>query len=754
MDDQKLFELEVLKIANHLWPEDFSGGSEIIDGKERDGVFITEETVHLVECTVSKTKDKADKDVGKLVALANKMQKTYPDKGVKCWFVTKHEPTADQRTVANKAGYTVNICSYDRFQSRLIDVWEYLKCRNDYPFGSARNLQTGDFKIQEEYIDVSLNPLKNTTQSATIEKLAESAKDGHKIIIQGYYGVGKSMALKEIFKTLSKQYREKQTFKFPIYINLRDHHGQTNPVEVLERHARSIGFKYPFHLVRAWRAGYAILILDGFDEIAAFGWAGKTSTLKDVRYKSVEVVREFFRQNPQKSSIIIAGRINYFDSIKECENAFGTSTGLQYQIGDFTDTQISEYLKKKGIVTTIPNWIPARPLLIGYLAANSILANLIEASHSSTASEGWDFLITEICKREAAIEAGLLPETVREIIEGIASFARKFQSGLGPIFQVDLERVFIDKCGYPPDERALVLLQRLPGLGSPDQQDGSRYFIDEQYVDVSKAGEVYRWINNPYQYKMSSDPRQWQECLSEIGIEMLCHKVSDLNGGIMEEAIFHASRLEFQVLSSDILLALNYAEKSWTRENITFTDLIIPSFELKQGVNLSRLRFRDVFFKELILEANNCNSTSPIFENCYIGKVIGCANVLALPEKIKNGNTIDSFESQETTTTAILSLNMPISGKVGLTILKKLYIQAGAGRQENAFYRGLSPNEQSYVPAILEYLKQNNLAIPSKKTNTNGVWQPVKSRYSEIRNILVNKLYKSPLIEALNKVSV
>jgi hypothetical protein len=33
-----------------------------------------------------------------------------------------------------------------------------------------------------------------------------------------------------------------------------------------ERHGRNIGFPNPSQLVRAWKAGYAVLLLDGFDE--------------------------------------------------------------------------------------------------------------------------------------------------------------------------------------------------------------------------------------------------------------------------------------------------------------------------------------------------------------------------------------------------------------------------------------------------------------------------------------------------------
>lgn len=754
MEDFDL-EKEVKNIASQLWPEAFGGGCEVIGGKERDGVYITEETVHIIECTTSRTKEKAEKDVGKLSSLAKQMQKKYPDKGVKGWFVTKDEPTADQRAVVTSKGYLVTACAFEKFQSKLINVSIYINCRYNYPFGSIRDPQTGDFKVTEEYVDIELCNTKDKHQLWSTDNIATEILNGKKIIIQGHYGVGKSMTLKEIYKILNKKYNSKAIVKFPLYINLRDHHGQLNPVEAIERHARNIGYSNPDHIVRAWRSGYAILILDGYDEIAALGWAGKSSTLKEIRYKSMELLREFIRQTPSGTGILLAGRANYFDSLKETEKAFGLSPNVPIlSIGDFTKEQIEEYLSKKKITATIPEWIPSRPLLLGYLVAKGILNNLINTNGIDNPAEGWDILLDEISKRESAIEAGLMPETIREIIEGVATFARRFQNGLGPVYQEDLERVFNEKCGYHPDDRALVLLQRLPGLAPQDQQDGSRYFIDEHFASVAKAGEVIRYIQNSYEYKISADPRQWQETLDDIGTQLICLKSGDFNPGLIEDAILNAKRICADVLATDILIALNYLGKPWSRESVVFRNILIPTFELKKENDWSRVKFQDVIFRELIIEDIPDKITSPYFQDCYIGTIIGCNNISALPGEIYDNILIDNFEAQETTTSALLGLYLPVPVKVGLTILKKLYLQAGGGRQENAFYRGLSTNEKSYIAPVLEYLKQKGVAIPSKKANTNNVWQPSKSHFARIRNILINKNYKVEFIEQMKDVTL
>lgn len=49
------FEDEVRRIARELWPAAAFGGSLIVDGRERDGIFETEEFIHVIEATLLRT---------------------------------------------------------------------------------------------------------------------------------------------------------------------------------------------------------------------------------------------------------------------------------------------------------------------------------------------------------------------------------------------------------------------------------------------------------------------------------------------------------------------------------------------------------------------------------------------------------------------------------------------------------------------------------------------------------------------------
>lgn len=63
MFDANEFENDVRRVARLRWPDAGYAGAELIDGRERDGVYITEDCVHLLECTTSRTLAKARDDL-------------------------------------------------------------------------------------------------------------------------------------------------------------------------------------------------------------------------------------------------------------------------------------------------------------------------------------------------------------------------------------------------------------------------------------------------------------------------------------------------------------------------------------------------------------------------------------------------------------------------------------------------------------------------------------------------------------------
>src|SRR5262249_42139102 len=159
-----------------------------------------------------------------------------------------------------------------------IDGRTYLGLRDNYAFGSVRDPETGRATTTLNYVPLDI--LDSVAKLHDVHSICGELLEGKHIVLLGDYGAGKSATMREIYLQLAARFRASKSLKFPVLLNLRDHHGQIDPVEALERHARRVGFAPPESLVRAWRAGMVTLLLDGFDEIATAGWAGKTKRLK------------------------------------------------------------------------------------------------------------------------------------------------------------------------------------------------------------------------------------------------------------------------------------------------------------------------------------------------------------------------------------------------------------------------------------------------------------------------------------------
>ena len=231
--ENEFFEDEVRRIARELWPAASNSGSMMIDGRERDGVFETEECIHLVEATTSRRKDRAQENVDKLVPLIGKIQKKSSTKAVRGWIVTRDEPTVDQRQVVEKQRPVITILSFAHFQSRLIDSRAYLSIRDNWAFGSVRDPATGDKRPRVDYIELMLSNTKTGVIDTPANVLA-GLHEGHRFVILGDYGAGKSMTLRWVFQALRSAHNRGETSKFPVYINLRDHYGQDAPQQNIE----------------------------------------------------------------------------------------------------------------------------------------------------------------------------------------------------------------------------------------------------------------------------------------------------------------------------------------------------------------------------------------------------------------------------------------------------------------------------------------------------------------------------------------
>ncbi|PYC68370.1 hypothetical protein C7C46_29235 [Streptomyces tateyamensis] len=738
--EESEFEAEVLRISRALFaPENEFQGSTYIGTAERDGVFVGPDSVTIVECTVSRRKDKAEKDGRKLYEACVAKARQYPFKSVKGFFVTRDEPTADQRTVIKSLGSPLFACSFAQLRGQLVDSLRYLELRDFYPFGSARE-PSGDHGDLKPY--VAVDPVESSTgKPISVARVASAVTSGKSVLLYGDYGAGKSMFLRELYRRLADAHRKNAFSSFPILLNLRDHQGQVYPIEALERHARSIGFPTPSQLVRAWRSGDVALILDGFDEIATPGWMGKTQTMRDIRRRSVELVRRFCRESRASTSVVLAGRAHFFDSEREMRTALGPrDDSLLLMAGEPTEAQAKEILDAYGWHDALPEWLPSRPLLLSYLGSSSVLQDSIEGTFGRSAGDGWNMMLDRISAREADMEMGVDGFTVRKVLERLATHARHSSDGLGPISKDELTSVFQSVCGYTPDEGSYQLLQRLPGLGAMDSVDGSRHFVDLSLADAARAGDLVTCLLDPNSENPLLEMTGSVACLDDVGVDVAAVRLEQEGTASAGLAYSSANGLQRRGVSDAVIAdIIRVAGQLWPSDksptSISLHGIELRAFSLTaEAEGYDWLSFHDCVIQEVDLTDND-GYALPHFQNCLIGQMSGVAGWSAIPPHNFVNCEVAQFDAQLSTAKGILALKTTPMNKVLLTILKKIYAQRGTGRKESALFRGLDVKHRELVPDALQKLAAEGL-VAMAKSGGNRIYLPVRGMAGRVRQIL------------------
>lgn len=747
-EEDLLFENEVRRIARARWPQAQFDGAVMKDGKERDGVFETDDVVHYVEATTSRRADKAKDDTKKIFGVMAEQQRSGSMKGAVGWFVTKEEPTADQREEVKSHGkQQVKAVSFSQFQQALVDVPAYFDRRENHMFGSVIDPVTKAIRPSVNYIPLDLINLENGVQ-LSIDSIASSLSDGESFTILGDYGAGKSMTLRQIYFSLRDKYRSGGTPQFPLYINLREHSGQDDPSELLERHARRIGYEKPHSLVSAWRAGFAILIIDGFDEITTLGISSTRSKLREARRRSLEAIRKLIEQTPTSTGFIIAGRDHFFNTPEERKSALGIRSNTStIAVGEFTRKQIQQYLEKvSGKDIPFPAWLPTRPLLVAYIATRGLLDGGGILTDSIDSTDGWHYLLDQIFERESKISPNLDGQTLRRILERLSTVARASVDGLGPLTQQQIRNSYIQICESEPDEQANLLLQRLPGLGVYRDEDDSRTFVDLELAEVCRAKDVTDFIVNPY--GMLQD-EGWRSTVSlasafvgQTAVTRICRnlkQINDFSKTSIDSAFGSISGIgDIGSLRADIAalcIEYPYAPKAAT----TIEGEIFENYALAiwaSDVDFSNIIFKDCLLETIELSDSNQDKLLPKFQSCVLMLVKGRSSQADLPkEKFDNNCTYESFSDSSSTQAAILSSALSRGEKMVLTILRKLFVQSLSGRAESALFRGLDMNDRQLIPEAIKLLQNQGLIMLYNRGDGN-VWVPVRKEINRARRIL------------------
>lgn len=744
----QLFENEVRNVAAQLWPTAEPAGAEYHDGRERDAVFFTADSVHIVEATISNRKDKTEYDLKKSVELVRTLRKTYVDYNFKIWLVTLSDPTPDQNLVLGKfrqkARCPIRLISMVNFIQQLFDGQEYIRCRRNYRFGSiAEPLSDSEDDVPQcDYVPQVVireeDQARFTVEDLQREILAQAETPA---VLTGDFGAGKSMTLRHLYSFLCNKYLRSEIQQCPIYINLRDHFGQDDPAEALIRHATKVGLKNPHQLVAAWRAGYIILLLDGFDELASSRFVRQSQSIKKARKNAMILINRILREKKINVPVLLAGRVFYFDDTAEMRNALGRDYLRVYPLQEFDDSQIEIYLKRKGVSDQIPDWLPTRPLLLAILTRQEIFVNCNYNLNEVPVFEGWDIILDAVCDRESEqIERELDAHLIREWIERLATNARNTTNGLGPISLSDMQDVFQQIFDREPDERAISFLHRFAGLtSSADLQ--SRQFVDDAFVDACRAGDLVRFLEDPYR-DGGFGLLDVSHRVEMLGLQMAASRLPSRSSRFTANVLqLLESRRCTSAVVVDVLHVMRQAGISYVGERIMFTDgFFYGDFEVGDGMNgLEKITFSNCYFSGLVLSPETVSL--PCFRSCVFERVSGVSSLQVVEncviegEKVWLDNVVEHFIKENETNSDIMDSDLPIKIKVMMVILRKLFVQRGSGRVAGAFSRGIDQRARSYVETILQLVRKHQLAYPHR-VNGPTVWIPNRSKIAEAYEIL------------------
>ena len=709
-------------------------------GIEYDAVFRSEEAINAYEFTTDRKKEKAEKDSKKLNDLLSHLGRQPVNRYLSCtgWFVTKDEPTADQRAAvereSRRSGIAIHSVSIAGLQRRLCDAEDYLRCRDLAPFGSTAYSTSVSFpntKVEPEF--------DSKPGSLSTKEVCQRLINGERAILVGEFGVGKSYAMRELYRELRKEYlRSSGAIPFPLHINLRDCAGLRSPAEVLRRHAEEIGFPGERSLISAWRAGSCVLLLDGFDEIVPTRWLGSASDLRQVRWQSLTPIRRIVEEAPAMSGIAVCGRPHFFSSSTEMHDALGFMAGVPIlNIEDFSDRQLQQFVANSGVSFKLPEWLPARPLLIGYLIAIRSLAE-ISAEGQIDQADAWRELFNLICRREAEILTAVRPETIKNIISRVATLARARGDELGPIGMNQMERAFVEVNGVQPDEEGIQLLLRLPGLATMDSSE-SRVFIDRNLADTAYGEDLSSYVASPYDNHPLAQSASWVTASTQLGVDVASRALADLNmtsGTALATAKKRQNEGRFDAVLADTIRVADALHASVDRDSYLLEGVIFEYLAPDEGHQaLAKATLQDCVID--VLDIGNLENIAdcPTFNSCLIGYLDGAS---IIPQWLTGKFTdceIDRFSDHLGTTAGIMQLKISDDKRIALTILKKIYSQRGSGRKESALFRGLDQQSRALVPSVLTALISDGWIFRSAG-RSESIYLPTKGRRSEALRVL------------------
>lgn len=741
----KEFETRIRDIASFRW--NCNAAKETIAGVQCDCVLkLHSDEWIVVEVTTEYSLEKVRTDIAKLTTVRCSLftQNIY----CRCYFVMEKVPTDSMRAAGK--GQNIYVMSAEEFQNEYFEYNSYIYIRKQKQFGSLINIETGEPE-NNVYVNVSYLD-KKSGKELDIHEIIKLLKRGKKIVLKGDFGLGKSRCVKQIFDTLTS---DSVNNPYAIAINLREHWGAKRAVEILDRHFTELGLN-AYNFIKAFEQPNAIYLLDGFDEIGTQSWSSDVRKMQHIREIAVCALKELIQK--VQGGVLITGREYYFNSDKELLNSLGLSDNQVVILEchhEFTDEQLLTFVTEnissapsKNEFKFLPTWFPKRPLVIQLLLkyANDIFATDYALDDICGF---WFAFLTKICEREAKIYPTLNPEIIKNVLLYLANQTRVSKNNMGPISQKDLSDAFVAATGFSPSDDSAIMLQRLPSLGRISADSPDRQFLDGFILNGLRAEAIIQLSKS---WNLNVLATEWFYPLDKTGLNILSIYIS--KGEKRMETFLtlarEASKTKNKVLAADIVSALcllDFDSLDFKELYVSDAEFSFLSFESKE---IKRLTISNSVIERIDLTNAKLNNQVKL-ENCDINTVYGISSSKSIPEQFVNC-TIKNYETLATTA-RIKKANLTDSQKLLVEMLRKIFLQPGAGRKEAALLRGMGVSANKKLgEQILRILLDENLTTKIKG-DEGDIYKPVRSETGRVQKILTDlTLSTDPLWESVSSL--
>lgn len=700
--------------------------NEHVAGVDVDGVLnISADEKVLVEMTENVTLEKVRADVLKISAVRLAQLQA----GVSCkgFVVLNGEPTSSMTELGTASH--VSVLSISAFENAFFNFQAYTRLRSDLPFGSAVDSETG-LNDTRRYVGVSFKE-KDTGKAHDVKSICSELINGKKIVVTGDYGTGKSRLVREVFFLLKESVRDAGAY--PLAINLRDHWGSSNFLEIISGHLQGIGLSTSVdNVVRLLRSRNLILLLDGFDEIGAQTHDGRLVDRIALRKHALRGVRDLLQQTG--AGVLVTGRSHYFDDDQEVLEALGLAATHGPKLIDvppsFTVAQAKQYLSDLGLSIDPPDWLPRKPLVF-QIAADLDQQDLEKILKATTGPfEFWGLFLGSVTRREAkGVQDSISPGAIRQILVELGGISRQSKEPLGRFSPNAINEAYQAAIGTLPDAVGQQLLARMCTLGRIEPESPDRQFLDFNIADVVRAEHL---IGKIAALDESATRSQWRLSLREVGIAQAANAIVSYD---MEQLCFtmlnkFATCANRNLLGEIISILSLISKEQLDFKALALRDACLPVLIVDKG-NITNLELSSCEITVLLLDIKTSATTKNfVIKDSIIMIVDGVTNSSALPKWITNCEVV-SYEHDVSNSASIKSSSLPGGQKLLLSIIHKIFFQPGRGREENALLKGgyVKMFERRTVEDVLKKMSSEGL-IEQIRGDNGDIYKPNR-RFTE-----------------------